>query len=100
MRELYHFRDFDPAFRVELSGLTDSADGLVTNLCRRGAVDECYVISVQSELDGETKPLEEAIREVFAFMEGTIVCCVPGRLAYYEGGTPKNRFILHHRISV
>jgi hypothetical protein len=26
--------------------------------------------------------------------EGTNVCCVPGRLAFYEGEAPKNRFIL------
>ena len=55
-------------------------------------------MSVRDELDGVTKPLSDVIREVFAFVEGTLVCCVPGELAYYEGEAPKNRFILHPRV--
>ena len=31
---------------------------------------------------------------IFAFLDGTIISCVPGRLAYFEGEAPKNRFIL------
>lgn len=58
---------------------------------------ECYLVSVRSDLDQQTRDLDEAIREVYAFAEGTIVCCVPGVLAYYEGEAPKNRFILHRQ---
>jgi hypothetical protein len=100
LRELYHFADFDAGTIVELRGPNDSADGLIADLRRRGAPAECYLISVRSELDGQTRNLDQAIREVFAFAEGTIVCCVPGRLAYYEGEAPKNRFILHRRDAV
>jgi hypothetical protein len=54
LRELYHLRDFAPAYVVELSGLTDTADGLITDLRRRGATAECYVMSANSEFDGVT----------------------------------------------
>lgn len=97
LRELYHFGDFDPACIIELGGSTHSAAGLIAELRRRGATDDCYVISNDDSLDGATKPLADVITQVFAFVDGSLVCCVPGRLAYFEGEAPKNRFILHRR---
>jgi len=99
LEKLYHFADFDPTCLAELSGLSNSADGLVAELRSRGATGQCYVMSVSEELDGVTRPIEDVIREVFASVEGTIVCCVPGMLAYYEGEAPNNRFILHRQRS-
>jgi len=92
LQKLYHFPDFDPGCVVELTRATNFADGLIAELRRRGATDQCYVISVLKELDGVIAPLEEIIREVFASAvhEGTIVCSAPGRLAYYEGEPPHN----------
>jgi hypothetical protein len=46
---------------------------------------------------GTTSSLSDAIDRVFAFVDGTIISCVAGRLAYYEGEAPKNRFILHRK---
>ena len=97
VRELYHFQDFDPACMVPLSGDNDSDEGLLSELRRRGAGDRCYVISVSKDLDGVAGPLEEIVKKVFAFEEGTIISCIPGQLAYYEGEAPKNRFILDAR---
>jgi hypothetical protein len=62
---------------------------------RRGAGPTCYIVSTDADLDRTTRDLSDAINQVFAFVEGTIISCVPGRLAYYEGEAPKNRFILH-----
>jgi len=95
LERLYHFPDFDPRCIVELSGASDTASGLIAELRRRGAAEQCYVMSVSEDMDGVVGPIEELIREVFASVEGTIVCCVPGSLAYYEGDAPKNRLILH-----
>jgi hypothetical protein len=99
LHKLYHFSDFEPDCVVELTRASDSAEGLIAELRRRGAADQCYVVSVVKELDRVIAPLEKIIREVFASVvhEGTIVCCVPGRLAYYEGEAPHTRFILHKR---
>jgi len=79
LRRLYHFNEFDPAFVVGLSGATDSSDGLLAELRRRGAGKECYVISVCEKLDGTTRPLAQAIDEVFAFLEGTSRSMYGGR---------------------
>lgn len=94
LNELYHFGDFVPGGKIELRGPTDTADGLLAELRRRGARGDCYVISVDKGLDGSTAPLVDVVPKVFASVEGTLICCVPGKLAYYEGEGPKNRFIL------
>ena len=94
LRELYHFRDFDPAYEVPLSGATKTADGLIAELRRRGAVHDCWIISVRADLDGTTMPLADAIHEARR-TEGTIVLCAPGKLAYYEGEPPHNQCILY-----
>lgn len=95
LRELYHFGDFDPKWILELSGAVKSAEGLTTELERRGAPDRAYLVSAHVELDGKTLPLNEAVYDVYGRADGTIVCCVPGRLAYFEGEGFKNRYILH-----
>jgi hypothetical protein len=97
LQQLYHFEDFDPACVIALSGPSDSASGVVAELKRLGAGDDCYVISNARELDGQTMSLAETIQQVFAVAPGTVVCCVPGRLAYFEGEGRNNRFILHRR---
>jgi len=61
-------------------GATGSAEGLLAELQRRGAGQDCYVLSVNEELDGTTGPLLDVVRQVFASVEA-----------------PKNRFILHRR---
>jgi hypothetical protein len=95
--ELYHFHDFIPGCEIELRGPTNTAEGLIADLRRRGAHADCYVMSVDKDFDGSTRPLADVIRHVFTSIEGTLICCVPGRLAYYEGEAPKNRFILTGR---
>jgi hypothetical protein len=94
LAELYHFTDFNPAYLVPLAGSIDSADGVISELRKRGAPANCQVISTQPELDGTAASLSDVIHKVFAFAEGTIVICGPGKLGYYEGEAPKNRFIL------
>jgi hypothetical protein len=86
LRELYHFADFDPASMFE-----PGPGALLGELQRRGAAHDGYLISVDPDLDGRTMELPDAL---MALSEGTLVCCVPGKLAYYEGEPPKNRFIL------
>ena len=99
LRTLYHFSDFDPACIVPLADGKDSADALVSELRRRGAAGECYVISADRDFDGLIGLLESVIVQVHAAIEGSIVCCLPRRLAYYEGESPRNRFILHRQVS-
>ncbi len=93
---LYHFNDFDPAVVVELPAGLETREGVLKELQRRGDGRSCYIISADSGLDRTTSELSDAIGRVFALVQGTIISCILGRLAYYEGEAPKNRFILDH----
>jgi hypothetical protein len=70
LQKLYHFADFDPSCIVDAP---HSRSDLIAELRRRGAKDECYVMSVTKELDGVADALEGVIRETIALLEGSIV---------------------------
>lgn len=97
LRQLYHFHDFKPSCLVRLEGGKTSPDAVLAELRRRGAGPECYVISADPELDATIDQLASVIPRVYGNIDATIVSCVPGRLAYYEGEPPQNRFILELR---
>src|SRR5882724_5043538 len=76
---LNHCRDLDERFATLVKSNTDIA----AELRRRGAPDACYVISATEEIDGKSLSLEEAIKAAEIGGWGTIISCLPGRLAYY-----------------
>jgi hypothetical protein len=57
-----------------------------------GAPERCYTISEDDDLDGQNANLREMLDRLVGAGIETIVCCVPGRLAYFEG--EQERFIL------
>ena len=59
-----------------------------------GAPDDCHVISENPELDGKRLPLDAALQQIVGFGYGTLVSCIPGRLAFFEGEGPSDRCIL------
>jgi hypothetical protein len=94
-RELAHFRGFDPRFatpvpwkvdpKLELGQRSAKGIGNVVGLLEsRGAGKTCWVISEDSRLDGREIDLADALEEVVGRGMGTILCCVPGKLAYFE----------------
>ena len=69
-------------------------DSLLALLRRHGAPDGCYVLSVDRELDGTSFALPETLGRVLGSGMGTLISCVPGRLAYLETETMRERFLL------
>lgn len=57
-----------------------------------GAGDQCWVISEDDHLDGREFELSSILRKIVGYGMGTILCCVPGKLAYVE--SEDGRFIL------
>ena len=100
---LYHMGDLDERYTekleihtplVEFEGRHASyVDALYELLRNRGASSRCYVVSA-TELDGQEADLREALDRVRGSSEGTFISCIPGRLAYFEGETPDQQFIL------
>ena len=95
-QELAHFRWFDDRFATAVSWKVDPSlklwdrhlQGLgnVSRLLRsKGAGQTCWVISEDSKIDGQQLRLESALESVLGNGMGTILSCIPGKLAYFEG---------------
>lgn len=95
LRQLYHFRDFDPRCVVQVPAAQQTASGIGRELMRRGAPHVCYVVSTNRDLDQRTLPLSDVLEEIVGADDGTLLSCVHGKLAYFEGEPPNFRFILH-----
>jgi hypothetical protein len=66
-------------------------------LVNMGAPKMCYVLSTDSNIDRQTLPLSRVLQSIVGGgNHGTLLSCVPGRLGYFEGESPGERFILAH----
>lgn len=91
---LHHFHDLDPRWVVPLASEDQNASGVERVLRIRGAPKTCDVISADARIDGQRMPLSEALERVIGYGMGTLISCVPGSLAFFEGEGPSNRCIL------
>lgn len=94
---LAHFHDFDPSAVVPLESAGQTPAAIESALRSRGAGDKCHVISENRAIDGKTLSLKLALEKVVGQGMGTLLSCVPGELAYYEGEGPSDRCILARR---
>lgn len=96
VRELYHFRWFDLRFAAPVLWKVDPTLKLwerhlqgIANIHRllrsKGAGQTCWIISGDPEFDGREADLEWAIKKVIGNGMGTILSCIPGRLALFVG---------------
>ena len=70
-------------------------ESISRTLRQKGAPNDCYVFSNCKELDRRFMPLDAAIREVHGVGIGTVVSCIPGELAFFEGELFPDEHILH-----
>ena len=56
-----------------------------------GAPQSCHVIG--GERDGEDVELLTALKQIIGYGTGTVLSCVPGKLAFFEGEL-RERFLL------
>ena len=89
---LNHCRDFDDRF-VTLVKLSDVE--LVSALVKQGAPRSCYVLSDDDSLDAQEMLLADAVAGASSSGWGTIVICIPDRLAYYYDECGERRMILN-----
>lgn len=93
LNRLDHLPDIDPRYAIEIS----SAANVAMLLRDRGARGLCHLVSSVRELDGRWMPLEEALDRTEVCMGGTLIGCIPGRLAYYYGEAGERRLLLERR---
>ena len=95
---LPHFQHLDCQY-AQLVSASDHSPSCVAALLRReGAPATCYLLSEDSELDGCVMNLDEALEAVVGRGMGTFVSCVPGELAYFEGETAAERYLLKRAV--
>ena len=85
LRELGHFKDFKDNSIIYIPKNQQNEDEIVKRLIKLGSNKECYIISEDSNIDATYMPLILAIKHVLGTGMGTIISCIPGKLAYYEG---------------
>lgn len=87
---LNHCRDFDARFARELGSTAQVYELLVA----RHAPRTCYVLSDNKEIDGREMELSSAIEQAKLGGWGTLIGCIPTRLAYYYGECGERQMIL------
>jgi hypothetical protein len=92
---LAHFRWFDQRFATPIPWKVDpklklweqhvqGAENIYRLLKSKGAGVTCWVISEDPEIDGRELDLKAALEHVNGRQIGTILSCVPGKLAYFQ----------------
>jgi hypothetical protein len=93
--ELGHFRWFDPRFATAVPWKVDPTLSLwgrhlqgIANITQslrsKGARETCWAISQRRGIDGQELELNAAVEAAVGGI-GSILCCVPGKLAYFNG---------------
>lgn len=90
--QLAHFADFDPKYRLPIPSNKLFVDNIAAELRKRHSPDIVFAISEDPALDQREFPLLDALNEIVGGGMGTVLSCVPGRLAFVE--TEDERFIL------
>lgn len=86
-------REFDGRYAVEDEESLVATSRLQCGLAAHGAQGVCYLISENPAIDRRTLPLADALQEVIGSGLCTILSCVPGRLAFYEGERSRMMFV-------
>jgi hypothetical protein len=82
--ELAHFKALNFTYAKIIPAVQQNATSVAKLLTSKGAGRMCWVISEDSILDARQMDLETALQATIGRGMGTIISCVPGRLAYFE----------------
>ena len=95
--KLNHDLPYMPTFATAVPGHQDFPEELEKLLKAKGAGATCHVIADGLKADGRDLPLREALNLICLHPFGAILCCVPGRLAYYRPEAPGAGILLERR---
>ena len=91
-------KTFEERYVEEIPDSPEGAVGVAKLLAERGAPARCYVISMDRQIDTKQMQLSDALGAVYATGKGTLISCIPGTLAYYEGKYRDEHCILDRRL--
>jgi hypothetical protein len=95
LAQLPHFKHWNPLYCVQILPSHQHPNEILELLTMKGAGPTCWVISEDSDLDAREMGLRDALKETIGQGMGTILSCVPGKLAYFED--EEDRYILQRK---
>ncbi len=90
--EFCHFKHLDTRYVVAIPPSQQNPSDLHKLLKHYGAPDDCWVVSDEIDLDARRMDLQESLEEIVGRTFATFLCCVDGKLAYFEN--EEERWIL------
>ena len=92
-----HFKWLDERFAHPISPKTaHTAAELVALLRQKGAGQTVWVISEYAPIDGREMNLEAAMDEIWGRSCGSILSCIPGKLAFFKDEEMHSERLLLH----
>jgi hypothetical protein len=91
---LNHCRDLDVRFAIALPSNAHVQDLLTA----RDAPSTCYVLSANDDIDGREMDLCDAIEQARLGGWGTLIGCIPNRLAYYYDECGERQMIFERDV--
>lgn len=76
--------DHLPQYATEVPEDQDYPEALEQLLLALGAPPTCHLVIDDRRLDGRELPLAEALQAVCLHLGGSLLSCLPGRLAFYR----------------
>ena len=89
-----HNIDFDPRYIKKLKPSEQTTSDILSLLLKAGSPSNCYIMSENSDIDGQLLDLEKALNKIIGFGMGSLISCIPGKLVYFEGEEAGQRFIV------
>jgi len=94
-----HNLDFKPEYAELIPQELRTADKVAGLLRARGAGKTCHVIADSLDADGQDMSQTEAVDKVIAHDFGSVLCCLPRRLAFYKAETVEQAWYIFERRS-
>lgn len=91
---LDHLNDLDLRYAKLIPAGQQSINNIEMILNQHKAPAFCHVMSSNSEIDNQNMSLHKALEKTVGQGMGTVISCIPGKLAYFEGEEPNERYIL------
>lgn len=86
-------RDIDPRSIAQIPDDEQKPAQIAERLRKLGAPDDCHLIAEDGAIDGRDLALDDALKKVVGGGKGALICCVAGRLGYFEGSNGE-RFVV------
>ncbi len=94
VKGLDHLGDLDMRYAKLIPADQQSVNDIEKILKQKGAPAICHVMSSNSDIDNQEMPLRMALEETVGEGMGTLISCILGKLAYFEGEESSERYIL------